>query len=99
MEGLEIIKDYLVVWGFRLVNKGDLMPGKEMWMIILSHYDGLNLTQSPEVLGTKIRLDSPAVCRGSTVYYHCIYPKWDQQCFVPIQDFLDGEDVAYAVRR
>jgi hypothetical protein len=91
------LQDYLALMRYRLATREDLVDGAQMIMIDASNDFMFKSGVSPEVLGTKIKLDFSALKKsnfpGETffVYYHCIDPSWDGDCFVPLEIFLGEE--------
>ncbi len=78
----ECMSRYLHRW----VRMKDIEPGKELLMVELSpefcnHID-------PTLVGTLIQIDK---LEDDTVFYHCINPTWNGQCFVPLDTFLKHE--------
>ena len=76
---------------YRLAMPADIRSGAEMIMVIIplnesemEHIFSVGIT----VMGTKIKFDENPL-RNGTVYYHCIYPAWSKQCFVPLSDIID----------
>lgn len=74
---------------YRLVEESDLVAGAKIFMVdVLDSYQ----VDHPYWI---IRLDDKPVREtegGPYVYYHCIIPKWDGQCFVPQKEFLGHKD-------
>jgi hypothetical protein len=72
---------------YRIPEPEDLKPGLEL--IMSDQNDPRD--QDPARVGTRIRIDKivPSNGRpGVTVYYHCINPAWDHQCFVPAEQIV-----------
>lgn len=75
---------------YRLVEREDIVAGAEILMI-----ERERALADPAYPPSKIRLDDdPIADRDGVpyVYYHCTYPEWDGQCFVPLDDFLGYVD-------
>lgn len=73
---------------YRSPRRTDIISGKEMIMIKKSfQFDKL----IDFTLGTIIKLDDDPIKEGC-VYYHCISPEWDGQCFVEEHMILNGDD-------
>ena len=71
---------------YRWVKIEDIIPGRELLMIDLSpdfctHID-------PKLIGTLIRIDD---VENDVVYYHCINPPWEGQCFAKLVILLTQE--------
>ena len=81
--------------GYRPPKKGDLTPGAELLMVDVERFvercQGISLATAPYT--TVIRLDDDPVRPSNSnpdkevVFYHCIMPPWDNQCFVPMESF------------
>lgn len=70
--------------GYRAPTRKDLVPNAEMLMVDVHPF----MQDSGRMAGrTTIRLDAMPVL-GNDVYYHCILPAWNGQCFVPAEEFL-----------
>lgn len=75
-------------FGYRSPVKEDLVPGAELIMVEVARFmEPCNQTLDPSVTQTKIKIDSQSIQTFNMVYYHCIMPAWDKQCFVSIDDF------------
>jgi hypothetical protein len=81
-------------FGYRPLVKEDLVPGAEFLMVEVARFmEPHNQTMDPKVTQTKIKLDDEPIKPSNAeptkeiVFYHCIMPSWDGQCFVSIDDF------------
>ena len=78
--------------GYRPPVREDLVPGAELLMVEVEQYMR-DQSIGPNITGTKIRLDDEPIKLSDSdpakevVFYHCIMPAWDGQCFVHIDDF------------
>ena len=100
-EDLKDFKLLLIVHQYSFPVKEDLVPGKELLMIKVE--DAVrNNTLNPSIFSTKIKID---LVKDDVVYYKCVVPYWEHQCFVPVSEFLRrdyvdesyGNDIRYAV--
>jgi len=89
-------------WPYRPIQREDLVPGAKILMI--NDVRRIDPTADPRFFGTIIRLDQEAVrpARDESdremVYYHCIQPAHEIQCFVAVDDFLaPADDIRYWV--
>ena len=80
--------------GYRPPVRADLVSGAELLMVEVERFmEPYNQGFNPSIIGTKIRLDEEAIKpsdrdpENEVVYYHCIMPAWDGQCFVHLDDF------------
>ena len=80
--------------GYRLVTREDLVDGAEFVQVDTNVQH--DVTVDPKYFGTTIKLDESAI-DGDAVYYHCIKPADDIQCFSGIRDFLDPDANDYVV--
>lgn len=86
----------MLIWGYRPVTETDLIPNQELVMVEVERFAMSSVGLSPRSAPgcTDIRLDEEPIKlsnRGNgskMVYYHCIMPPWDQQCFVPLKSFI-----------
>jgi hypothetical protein len=72
--------------GYRLVEEGDIVAGMVIEMV-----ERESVQIHPQYPTDKIRLDeNPIRDRDGIpyVFYHCIDPAWDDQCFVPLAYFI-----------
>jgi hypothetical protein len=70
---------------YRLPDRHELVAGLQVLMVDVTHRDA-----SAYVWGTTIQLDdNPVRLRNGEeyVYYHCVRPSWDGDCFVPLLTF------------
>jgi hypothetical protein len=78
--------------GYRPPVKEDLVPGAEMLMVEVERYME-DQTIGPQITGTKIKLDDEPVKPSNAdpnklvVFYHCMVPFWEGDCFVGLDDF------------
>ena len=84
----------MLEFGYRSPVKEDLLVGKEFYMLEVDRLMQVhNQSMNPKFLADIIKLDNEPIRPSciepgqEMVYYHCIVPAWDQQCFVSIDDF------------
>jgi len=99
---VEVTRNHMAGFGYRPIKKEDITPGREALMVKVEDFflstkrDGIAPHLRPST--TQIRIDDEAMKvtghRANdepTVYYHCIMPHWDSDCFVGLNDFTrDG---------
>ena len=79
-------------FGYRPPTREDLVPGAELLMVEVERYME-DQSIGPQITGTKIKLDDQPIKPSNAepgkkvVYYHCIMPAWEGQCFVGLDDF------------
>ena len=86
---------FMLSFGYRTPVREDLVAGREMYMVEVERYmQGRNHGIDPAVLATKIKLDDEPIKpsnndpKQEVVFYHCMVPYWEGQCFVHLEDFL-----------
>lgn len=84
---------WVLALGYRAPTPEDLVAGTEMIMVEVARYlEPHNIGVRFELTGgIQIKLDDEPVVEsrfGRTVYYHCTFPQWAGQCFVPMDQFL-----------
>ena len=86
---------WVKVFGYRAPTKADLVPGAELLMIDVESYmechnQGISFTAT---CSTRIKLNDEPIAPSNAdpskdvVFYHCVTPPWDEQCFVPLEAF------------
>lgn len=85
--------------GYRPVTESDLRPGQELVMVEVERFylSGEGLPPIGCAGTTRIKLDEKPVdginANGDKiVWYHCVDPQWDGQCFVPLPNFIADAD-------
>lgn len=80
--------------GYRPPVREDLVPGAELIMVDVEQYmHPHNQSINPSIISTKIKLDDEPIKPSNldlakeVVFYHCIMPAWEPQCFVSLDDF------------
>jgi hypothetical protein len=99
-----------VEFGYRHPTEADLVPGFECLMVD----DPQDYIGCGHIHGTTVRIDkvedfdfgADSIGVVKMVYYHCISPKWDAQCFTSLNDFLNkpgnrcgGPETRYWVKK
>jgi len=89
--------------GFRPVTLADLVPGFECLMVDDPHLkqngiwgttvriDEVKPRRMPKFKTTATRTDPDGEEDVPYVFYHCVTPPWDGQCFVPVAHMIDPE--------
>ena len=78
---------------FRYLNEDELLEGATAWMV--------DIDQLPDAIGdlnfygkTVVEVDADPLFDDRqgvrSVYYHCIRPAWEGQCFVPVAHMTTG---------
>lgn len=81
--------------GYRPMTEADILPGREAVMVETERYflSGQGLPPIGMEGTTVIRIDDEATREsnhhegGKVVFYHCVSPQWDGDCFVGVMDF------------
>jgi hypothetical protein len=108
---VEETRIYMSGYGYRPATATDLMPGRELLMVEVERFFGStrHAGWKPDLFPsvTRIKLaDEPTKVTGHrqndepTVYFHCVMPPWDGDCFVGLNhitrdgyaDFRDSHD-------
>ena len=94
-ERMRKFDEWVKVFGYRPPTKTDLVAGAELLMVDVERYmerhnQGISIGI---ICNTRIKLDDEPIAPSKRdpnteiVFYHCMMPPWDGQCFVPIDDF------------
>lgn len=85
----------MLAHGYRPPVREDLVPGVELLMVEVEQFmEPHNQPMNPSITGTRIKLDDKPIApsnfdsKREVVFYHCVTPGWDGQCFVPLLDFI-----------
>lgn len=81
--------------GYRPITEADIMPGREAVMVETERYflSGEDLPPIGMAGATVIHIDDEAMVEsenhrgGKAVFYHCTNPRWENVCFVGLEDF------------
>jgi hypothetical protein len=79
--------------GYRFLTREDLVEGAEIMMVEMESYFSYpqHAYRDPRACGTLIKLDRDPIRESNGedfVFYHCTYPRWEGDCFVPLKQFL-----------
>jgi hypothetical protein len=81
--------------GYRPVKEADLRPGQDLVMVDVDRFymAGEGLPPIGCAGTTRIKLDEKPVDGANAnnekiVWFHCVDPEWEGQCFVPLPNFL-----------
>ena len=93
---IERTRNGALAWGYHPVTEADLVPGCEMIMVEVERFTRVGHGLSPRLAPgcTITALDDKPVALSNkgdgtkVVFYHCKVPKWDGQCFVPLDDVV-----------
>lgn len=112
-ERMRKFDEWVKILGYRTPTRDDLKPGVELLMIEVERYMAHNQGYSFEaVSSTRVKLDDDPIAPSKAypgkevVYYHCIMPPWDGQCFVHVEvicasGYVEGcytNDTRYVVK-
>ena len=94
-ERMEEFATWVRAAGYRAPTRDDLVPGAALLMLNVEHcMTAARLGISFSAISkTEIILDDEPVAPSKAdpskevVFYHCVMPPWDGQCFVPLEDF------------
>jgi hypothetical protein len=95
-ETIDKVRMRMKSWGFRPVTEEDLTPGQRLVMVEVDTFvrsnTGMRPPHNPGC--TVIELDDEPVALSNSgngkrvVFYHCTNPRWESQCFVPLDEFV-----------
>ncbi len=94
-EHMQKFDQWVKAYGYRVPTRADLVPGAVLFMIDIEQYTNFrNQNISSDIIfTTKIKLDDEPIAPSNAnpnkevVFYHCMMPPWDGQCFIPLDDF------------
>lgn len=97
---IDEVRDRMRFMGYRPMSQEDIKPGHEAVMVETERYylSGKHLPPIGMAGTTVIRIDEAEPTRdskihegGRVVFYRCICPQWNGNCFVGIRDIARDE--------
>lgn len=83
-------------WGYRPVTQTDIVPDRDLIMVEVERFviSGMGLSPHYAPGCTTIQLDEEPIKPSNSdngteiVFYHCIMPRWNNQCFIPLTNMI-----------